>query len=223
MRGCDEVRVADRLRELDDRLRGPARLKAELMVELRHALDDAAEAYREGGLSAAEAERRAVAEFGAPAQLAPAYQAELAAAALRGLSVRAFAVALVLLVAGDLTWKGSSWSGGPPPPAGYLLLSASVNWVWLGVAGFALAALALGAGAARRGRADVPVAGRLVGLGLTGALALGAAVGVALFAWSVQLWDAALTWPPMIIGALLVGAGYCSLARAARCWLRAAR
>ncbi|MEU5938412.1 permease prefix domain 1-containing protein [Micromonospora sp. NPDC047548] len=222
MRGCDEVRVENRLRELDDRLRGPARLKAELIVELRHALDDAAEAYRESGLSAAEAERRAVAEFGAPAQLVPAYQAELAAAALRGLSLRAFAVALALLVAGDLTWRGSSWSDGPRPPAGYLLLSASVNWIWLAVAGLALAGLALGVGAARRGRAGVPMAGRLLGLGLTGALALGAVVGAALFAWSVKLWDAALTWPPMIVGAVVVGAGYFSLARAARCWLRAA-
>ncbi|WP_446212614.1 permease prefix domain 1-containing protein [Micromonospora sp. IBSANI012] len=222
MRGCEDVRVADRLRELDDRLHGPARLKAELMVELRDALDDAAEAYREGGLSAAEAERRAVAEFGAPAQLVPAYQAELAAAALRGLSLRAFAVALALLVAGDLTWRGSSWSDGPRPPAGYQLLSASVNWIWLAVAGFALAGLVLGVGAARRGRAGVPAAGRLLGLGLTGALVLGAVVGVALFAWSVELWDAALTWPPMIIGAVVVGAGYFSLVRAARCWLRAA-
>ena len=53
-----------RLRELAGRLHGPVRLKADLLTEARHALLDATEAYREGGLPAAEAERRAVAEFG---------------------------------------------------------------------------------------------------------------------------------------------------------------
>ncbi|SCG41511.1 permease prefix domain 1-containing protein [Micromonospora halophytica] len=221
MRGGDGVE--ERLRELADRLHGPARLKAELIVELRHALSDAAEAYREGGLPATEAQRRAVAEFGTPAQLVPAYQAELAAGALRGLSLRAFAVAVVLVVAGDLTWQGSSWSGGPPPPEGYLLLSASLNWIWLTVAGLALAGLALGTRLARRGRAGVPASGRLIGLGLSGALALGALAGVALFAWSLGIWEAALTWPPMLVGAVLVGAAYFSLGRAARSWLVAAR
>ncbi|MGB2568192.1 permease prefix domain 1-containing protein [Micromonospora citrea] len=222
MRGCDGV-VEEQLRELADRLRGPARLKAELIVELRHALSDAAEAYREGGLPATEAQRRAVAEFGTPAQLAPAYQAELAAGALRGLAARALAVAVVLVAAGDLTWRGSSWSAGPPPPEGYLLLSASLNGIWLAVAGLALAGLVLGTRRARRGRAGVPASGRLLGLGLTGALTLGSLAGVALFAWSLGLWEAALTWPPMIVGAVLVGGAYVSLGRAARSWLVAAR
>ncbi|TDB69771.1 permease prefix domain 1-containing protein, partial [Micromonospora sp. KC721] len=150
MWGSERV-LEERLGELNGRLRGPARLKAELLVELRHALTDAAEAYREGGLTPAEAARRAVAEFGTAAQLAPAYQAELGAAALRGLSVRALVVAAVLVIAGDLTWQGSSWSGGPPPPEAYRLLSASVNVVWLAVAGFSLAALAVGRWSARRG------------------------------------------------------------------------
>ncbi|MEH0841779.1 permease prefix domain 1-containing protein [Micromonospora sp. CPCC 205711] len=221
MRAGEDVRVEERLRELDDRLRGPARLKAELLVELRDALSDAAEAYREGGLPAAEAERRAVAEFGTPAQLLPAYQAELAAAALRGLSLRALLVALALTTAGDLTWRGSSWSDGPRPPAGYLLLSASMNGIWLVVAGLALAALVYGPLAARRDWSAT--AGRLLGLGLTGALGFATAAGTGLFAWSLGLWDAALTWPPMMVGAVLVGAAYFSLGRATRIWLVAAR
>ena len=221
MRAGEDVRVEERLRELDDRLRGPARLKAELLVELRDALSDAAEVYREGGLPAAEAERRAVAEFGTPAQLLPAYQAELAAAALRGLSLRALLVALALTTAGDLTWRGSSWSDGPRPPAGYLLLSASMNGIWLVVAGLALAALVYGPLAARRGWSTTT--GRLLGLGLTGALGFATAAGTGLFAWSLGLWDAALTWPPMMVGAVLVGAAYFSLGRATRIWLVAAR
>jgi hypothetical protein len=223
MRSGEDVRVEDRLRELDVRLRGPARLKSDLLTEARHALLDAVEAYREEGLPAAEAERRAVAEFGSPAQLAPAYQAELAAGALRGLARRVLAVAGVLVAAGDLTWRGSSWSDGPRPPASYLLLSASLNWIWIIAGGLALAGLVLVTAAARRGRADLPGLSRLVGLGLTGVTALGALSGCALFAWSIDLWDAALTWPPMIVGGIVVGLGYFCLGRAARSWLVATR
>ncbi|MCI4064211.1 permease prefix domain 1-containing protein [Micromonospora sp. R77] len=219
MGGCEDVRVQDRLRELSGRLSGPARLKADLLTEARHALLDAAEAYRKGGLSPAEAERRAVAEFGTAAQLAPAYQAELAAGASRGLAWRALVVALVLTVGGDLTWRGSSWSDGPRPPGGYLLLSAALNWIWLVVAALALAGLALAGWSARRG--DVPTVVRAWGLGLTGVLVLGAGAGVGVFAWSVALWDEALTWPPMIIGAALVGTADVALGRAARLWLAA--
>ncbi|WP_328340241.1 permease prefix domain 1-containing protein [Micromonospora sp. NBC_00421] len=222
MHACDEVGIDERLRDLASRLHGPARLKDELIREARGALDDATEAYRDGGLPAPEAERRAVADFGAPAELAPAYQEELAAGALRGLSRRALLIAGVLTVGGDLTWRGSSWSGGPPPPAGYQLLAGSMNGIWLAVAGLALAALLGGRWAARRGSATTS-AGRLLGWALVGTLALGAVAGMALFAWSVELWDAALTWPPMIVGALLAGAAHFALFRAGRSWLVAAR
>ncbi|MDZ5441911.1 permease prefix domain 1-containing protein [Micromonospora sp. 4G57] len=222
MRGYDGVLVEERLRELAGRLRGPARLKTDLLTEARHALLDAAEAYRADGLPAAEAERRAVAEFGSPAQLAPGYQAELAAGALRGLAVRALAVAVALMVGGDLTWRGAHWRGGPPPE-GYQLLSASLNGIWGTVAGLALAGLLLGFLAARYGSARLPRLGRVVGFGLTGALGVGALAGGALLAWSIGLWQAALTWPPMMVGAVLASAAWFALARAARSWLLAIR
>ncbi|MEU4777611.1 permease prefix domain 1-containing protein [Micromonospora sp. NPDC023633] len=219
MRGeNDATTVEERLRELGAHLRGPRRLKSDLLTEARHGLLDAVDAYRADGLPATEAQRRAVAEFGSPAQLAPAYQAELAAGALRGLSLRVIALAAVAFVAGDLTWQGSSW-GGSPPPAAYQLLSASVDWIW--AVAFVLAAIGLlraGRSALRGGAAD-----RAVGAALTGVLALGVLAGSALFAWSVGLWDAALTWPPMIIGAVAAAAGYLWLGRAARTWLLAAR
>ncbi|ATO15073.1 hypothetical protein CO540_15565 [Micromonospora sp. WMMA2032] len=211
--------VEGRLRELSGRLHGPTRLKADLLTEARHALEDAVEAYREGGLPRAEAERRAVAEFGSAAQLVPGYQAELAAGALRGLALRTLAVAVVLMSAGDLTWRGSSWSAGPRPPSGYLLLSAALNGIWAVVAGLALLGLLLGALAARRGSPRLVRSARAVGFGLTGGLLLGALAGGALFGWSVRLWDAALTWPPMIVGAVVVSAAWFALARAARWWL----
>ncbi|MFI6328866.1 permease prefix domain 1-containing protein [Micromonospora chersina] len=223
MRGYEDIRVDDRLRELAGQLHGPARLKADLLTEARHALEDAVEAYREGGLPVAEAERRAVAEFGSPAQLAPGYQAELAAGALRGLALRALAVALVLMAGGDLTWRGASWTEGPRPPAGYLLLSSMVNGVWAVVAALAVAGLLLGLLAARYATPRLSRLARVVGFGLTGGLVIGAATGVALFGWSVHLWDAALTWPPMIIGAVVVGAAWFALARAARYWLLSSR
>ncbi|WP_433531428.1 hypothetical protein ACQPYA_04795 [Micromonospora sp. CA-263727] len=52
---------------------------------------------------------------------------------------------------------------------------------------------------------------------------LGALAGVALFAWSIRLWDAALTWPPMIIGMLVVAVAQVWLGRAAHTWLLAHR
>jgi hypothetical protein len=223
MPGYQDALVEERLGELAGRLRGPARLKADLLTEARHSLRDAVEAYREAGLPAAEAERRAVAEFGSPTQLAPGYQAELAAGALRRLALRAFAVAVVLMAGGDLTWRGSSWSGGAGPPEGYRLLHDSLSGIWALIAALALAGLLLGVLTARYRSSRLPVLGRAVGYGLTGGLLLGAIAGAALFGWSISLWDAALTWPPMIIGAVLVSAGWFALARAARCWLQTTR
>ncbi|MER7443230.1 permease prefix domain 1-containing protein [Micromonospora avicenniae] len=220
---CHEVLVEDHLRDLAGLLRGPARVKADLLTEARHGLLDAVEAYRAEGLPPAEAERRAVTEFGSPAQLLPAWQAELAVAALRGLSLRVLAVASVIVVAGDLTWRGSSWSDGPRPPAGYRLLSASVHWLWLAALVIAAAALLLVRVAARSTNPGLAVLVRLVGAGLTGSLALGVLTGAGLFAWSIGLWDAALTWPPMIIGSVLASAGYLWLGRAARGWVLAVR
>ena len=132
-----------------------------------------------------------------------------------------FAVAGVLVVAGDLTWRGSSWSDGPHPPDGYRLLSASLNWIWIGALLLAVAGLLVAAASARSARPGLATLHRAVGTGLTGTLVLGVLAGAALFAWSVGLWDAALTWPPMIIGSVLAGGAYFSLARAARGWLLA--
>ncbi|MCG5435362.1 permease prefix domain 1-containing protein [Micromonospora foliorum] len=218
---AEDVMVDEHLRELAARLQGPARLKSDLLTEARHGLLDAVEAYRESGLPATEAQRRAVVEFGSPAQVLPSWQAELAVGALRGLSLRMLAVAGVGVAAGDLTWRGASWSNGPRPPAGYLLLSNSVDWIWMSTLLLSVAGLLVVWASARAPRAGLALAQRAVGAGLTGLLALAMLAGCALFTWSVNLWDAALHWPPMIVGAVLVGAGYFSLTRAARGWLLA--
>jgi hypothetical protein len=65
------------LSALDSRLSGPARAKADLLAEARDGLHDAADAYREGGWSEQEAQRRAVDDFGPVHLIAQGYQAEL--------------------------------------------------------------------------------------------------------------------------------------------------
>ncbi|MDG4793369.1 permease prefix domain 1-containing protein [Micromonospora sp. WMMD1082] len=219
----DDVLVEEHLRQLAGRLRGPRRLRADLMTEARHGLLDAVEAYRDSGLPAREASRQAVAEFGTPDQLAPAYQAELAVAALRGLSLRVGAFAAAASVAGDLTWRGSTWSAGPRPPDGYLLLSQSVEWIWAGAFLLGLAGLLLVTATARSASPALTGLARTVGTALTGAAVLGALAGAGLFTWSFLLWDAALTWPPMVIGMVAATAAHVWVGRAARVWLLATR
>jgi hypothetical protein len=65
------------LDDLRDRLDGPAAAKRDLLREARDGLNDAADAYREGGWSDHEAQRRAVEEFGPVTVIARGYQAEL--------------------------------------------------------------------------------------------------------------------------------------------------
>ncbi|ADJ42873.1 hypothetical protein AMES_1051 [Amycolatopsis mediterranei S699] len=65
------------LGELDRRLHGCGRFKADLLEEARDGLHDAADAYRAGGWSEEDAQRRAVADFGPAAVVARDYQAEL--------------------------------------------------------------------------------------------------------------------------------------------------
>ena len=65
------------LADLDRRLHGCGRFKADLLEEARDGLHDAADAYRAGGWTDEEAQRRAVADFGPAAVVARDYQAEL--------------------------------------------------------------------------------------------------------------------------------------------------
>ncbi|WP_181774258.1 permease prefix domain 1-containing protein [Amycolatopsis pittospori] len=65
------------LGDLRARLDGPASAKRDLLREARDGLNDAADAYREGGWSEHEAQRRAVDDFGPVHLIAQGYQAEL--------------------------------------------------------------------------------------------------------------------------------------------------
>ncbi len=71
------------LRALDGALVGPVRTRRDLMREAGDHLTDAADAYLRAGYGREDAERRAVADFGAVSEVAPAFQVTLAVAAAR--------------------------------------------------------------------------------------------------------------------------------------------
>ncbi|ASO18525.1 permease prefix domain 1-containing protein [Actinoalloteichus hoggarensis] len=110
--------IEDYLDALDRRLHGPGSVKSELLTEVRHSLEDAAEAYRDDGLTTAGAEQRAVREFGGVDAVAEDCQAELAVSHSLG-TVRTLLAGVVLLV---LMWEVGRrliigpWEAFPGPP-----------------------------------------------------------------------------------------------------------
>jgi hypothetical protein len=134
------------LKELGRHLRGPRRTRADLLAEARGGLIDTTEGYERRGLSTAEAQRRAVAEFGSMAEVAPGYQAELAVAQSRRTSFLIF----VIFVAQCFLWddKGGvargvehgwmidmvKWGGGAVMLGALLALAGTARGVrYLGV------------------------------------------------------------------------------------------
>ncbi|MEV4534700.1 permease prefix domain 1-containing protein [Asanoa sp. NPDC049518] len=132
------------VRELDRRLHGPRRRKADMIVEVRDGLRDAAEAVRADapGVSPAEAERQAVEEFGPVPDIAPEFQAELAVTqAWRTAWVFAIALPLVMALT-TLMWRGGS--GGVTPGPAYLDLARATDlFLIVASVSFAVALLAL--------------------------------------------------------------------------------
>jgi hypothetical protein len=205
------------VRALDRSLAGPARLKNDLLSEARDGLVDAAAAYEVRGLPPAEAEGRAVREFGRLPEVAPAYQAELAAAAAQRLTLWLALVPMALGAGSDLMWRGAPWTSVALPP-GYGLLASGIDRVGALLAVGGLLAYAWLTWSAHRGRVvPVTVARRLALAGLCAVATLG--VGAAsIYAVTVATTRAALTWPPMIIGLLVIAGALGCLARsAARC------
>ncbi|WP_157756934.1 hypothetical protein [Plantactinospora sp. KBS50] len=214
--------IDEYVRSLRTRLHGPVRLLDDLLAEARDGLWDAAADHRDAGLEPRLAQRRAVAEFGPVRPIAAAYQTEIAARSARTLAMRTLGCALVLLAGGDLVWRGSPWAG-TPPPSGYQLVSMGVSGLWLSTAVLALACAGALAWTARRPAAGGGWLARVTGYGLAAALTATLLCGLLLWAWSLRLWPAALAWPPMLVGMLVLTAGYGWLASGVRNCLRAAR
>ncbi|WP_433217013.1 permease prefix domain 1-containing protein [Dactylosporangium sp. CS-047395] len=180
-------------------LRGPRRTRAEMITEARHSLEDAACAYEDAGLSPLEAERRAVAEFGTLREVAPAYQAELAAQQGRRAATW-IAVALpVINVLAPLMWWDSPWSVTDHASHLYWVLVDHFMYTSFLAAGIA-ALVVLGFTWGSRYLRDGVRFARYVGLGAVTFLGLHGLVGAAVFALSLYQWPAAATWPPLIAG-----------------------
>lgn len=117
-------------------LPGPARVRADIVAELRSGLLDAADAHRRAGLPASAAAEAAVAEFGEPGRVAAAFRPELTARQARRLAgvlaATGVPVALLWVLAVQASHPGISraplwrWAVAPPVPfaAGSLLIAA---------------------------------------------------------------------------------------------------
>ncbi len=105
---------------------GPRRAKADLVTEARHGLLDAAQAHHAAGLPWPEAERLAIAEFGAVKELLPEYQAELGIAQMRRTALLLFTV----LVAQYVIWGHLLDEPVPHSPLA-AALNAMIGWLGL--------------------------------------------------------------------------------------------
>jgi hypothetical protein len=100
------------LAELGTVLRGPRRVKADLLAEARDGLVDATEAYRDQGHDLRGAERAAVRDFGTLDEVAPSYQAELGWAQARRTSL----LVLFVFAMQPLVWGFAfPWATGAAP------------------------------------------------------------------------------------------------------------
>ncbi|WP_281896958.1 permease prefix domain 1-containing protein [Phytohabitans aurantiacus] len=216
--------IDDYMRHLDGALIGPGRLKQDMLTEARHGLVDAVEGYREAGLPESEAERQAVAEFGTVVELAPAYQAELAMGAARQLALRLALVPVLLSQFAQLMWWRAPWTAsGPFPPDAYVFASDVQDHLGYVVALMALSAYGLMMWSARRRGPVRRGLAKAVGVGAFALVAVNSAGGFVLYVWSVVLWNAALTWPPMLLGGGAIMVAYWWLGRSAATCVAAAR
>ncbi|HEX6342688.1 permease prefix domain 1-containing protein [Umezawaea sp.] len=193
--------------DLDLRLRGPAHVKADLLAEARDSLDDAADSYRDRGLSAEAAERRAVEEFGPLTVVAPGYQAELAVAhAATTLRTVALLIPLtsVLWELNQRFWIGP-WAGfdGPPPPDWYLFAArANGHLPWV-ISSCAVLSLLVGRLLSRYGVSGTTL-GRLAGGVAATCAVLAVSCNLAIVTGTAALDAERLLMPAPVLGAAAV-------------------
>lgn len=191
---------------LDGRLRGPRHVKVDLLAEARDSLDDAAESYRDDGLTADDAERRAVEEFGPLNVIAHEYQSELAAthgaSTVRSLLL-VIPLAHVLWELNRMFWIGSWSQFGSPPPHWYITVARANDTItWVITAGAALTLIG-GRLLSRRGIGGM-VLGRLFGAVAVACVATALFCNIALLAGTAHLDLARLMMPaPMMVVTLL--------------------
>ncbi|GAA3137225.1 hypothetical protein GCM10010466_30090 [Planomonospora alba] len=144
--------IDDYVAGLGRALRGPRGPKLDLVTEARDSLLDAAEALQGEGLDRAEAERRAVEEFGSVAEIAPGYQEELSVAAGRRLAALLFLAVPLTAVMWTLIWRLFPTAAGSTAdwPSWFVPVARTVDVLQMAVGALgALALFALGRGRRR--------------------------------------------------------------------------
>ncbi|HEX6445279.1 MAG TPA: permease prefix domain 1-containing protein [Streptosporangiales bacterium] len=124
--------IAGYAADLARTLRGPRRLRADLVAEARDGLTDAAEAYEHEGADPDTAARRAVADFGPLGTVASGYQAVLATAQARRTALLCFVVTAAQTLTATYTWRSLSTGWTFQPGVGYSVLARTVDWVGVG-------------------------------------------------------------------------------------------
>lgn len=159
------------LADLRARLRGPRGVRVALLKEVDDGLQDAAAAYRDEGLAPEEAARRAAAEFGDPADLAPLYQAELDACQGRRAAMLIAVAYPTITLAWDALWRFASIGSDEAAP-GIASMASLVDVFSYGAAIAAAAIVPL------FGRASPRLARRLaLGVGVLGWVTLAFLLG----------------------------------------------
>ena len=180
-------------------LRGPRRLRADLVAEARHSLLDAAEAHLDAGLLPADAVRRAVDEFGEYAEIVPGYQAELAVAQGKRTALWMCTALPVMHLLAPLMWWQGPWVNGKDPISGYWTLTTNFDLLSLFASVVAMVLL-VGFGWGSRFVRDSVRYSRWIGIGVLMFLFVHGAAGAAVMAISVHQWPEVATWPPILIG-----------------------
>ncbi len=158
------------IEELSRSLRGPRRVKADLLAEARDALVDTAHAYERDGLIPSAAQAQAIAEFGPVDKVGPDYQTELAFSQGRRTALFLFFVMIAQAAAWNTVWPmvRPGPVGNPTPAAA--ILSETVGWFGAAaLVGSLVATVACGIGGRRLGCAGPQV------IRATGAFALAVA------------------------------------------------
>ncbi|WP_119730323.1 permease prefix domain 1-containing protein [Thermomonospora amylolytica] len=125
VRGDRPPAVRRYLTDMRRELRGPAGAKVDILNELGDGLDDAVEAYLDSGLDREAAGRRAVADFGEVAEIAPQLQRELNFAQGRRTAwLLSFLIVIQALIA-QFIWTNEPVAAPPrfSPGEGYMLLA----------------------------------------------------------------------------------------------------
>lgn len=117
--------TADHVAMLARELRGPRRVKRRLLREAADGLADAAEAYRAAGLDEADAEARAVDEFGTVAAVQPAFQAVLDRATARRAAIVGLCLFPLLTLFWNVAWEQNPYATWQPASVPFLVAVAA--------------------------------------------------------------------------------------------------